>query len=153
MTNGDLSNDIKAHFLSASMVPASADEVSRVASYANSIRDAFAKDIPNFGYNTGSVKFLSDSVDAERPTYSENDKIRVANLYGAFLGQTILKANAEANGRWVKYDGDLAILFERAGQKRLVFPINRLFKQIEEGNSASMYAFFLAIREFLQTNP
>lgn len=151
MKNGGLSNDIREKFLSASIVPVSADEVSRISGAANSIRKMFAQSAPAFGYNADSVKIVSDSVDAERLTFPEFDKIRLANLYGAFLGHTILTLHPQ--GRWVKYEGELAILFDKGGKKRLVFPIARLCRQIEQGNSAAMYPFFLAVGQLLAAAP
>ena len=151
MKNGGLNNDIREKFLQTSVVPVSADEVSRISGAANATREKFASSFPAFGYNAGSVKFLSDSIDTERLTFREFDKDRLANLYGAFLGHTILTLHPQ--GRWVRYDGDLAILFDHGGRKRLVFPISRLCKQIEQGNSASMYPFFLTVAEFLASTP
>lgn len=151
MKNGGLNSDIREKFLNTSIVPVSADEVSRISGAANAIREAFSQSAPNFGYNEGSVKFLSDSVDADRSTFPEYDKTRLANQYGAFLGHTILTLHPQ--GRWVRYDGDLAILFDHRGQKRLVFPIARLVRQIEHGNSAAMYPFFVAVGEFLTGTP
>lgn len=151
MKNGGLNNDIREKFLNTSVVPVSADEVSRISGAANSIREAFFQSAPNFGYNAASVKFLSDHVDAERTAFPEFDKTRLANLYGAFLGHTILTLHPQ--GRWVRYDGELAILFDKQGQKRLVFPIARLVRQIEHGNSAATYPFFMAVGEFLTSTP
>lgn len=151
MKNGGLNNDIREKFLKTSAVPVSADEVSRISGAANATREVFAHSFPTFGYNAGSVKFLSDSVDAQRHTFPEYDKTRLANLYGAFLGHTILTLHPQ--GRWVRYDGDLAILFDNGGRKRLVFPISRLCRQIEQGNSAAIYPFFLTIAEFLAATP
>lgn len=151
MKNGGLNLEIRDKFLSSSVVPVSADEVSRISGAANSIREVFAQSDPHFGYNAASVKSLSDNVDAERRTFPAFDKVRLANQYGAFLGHTILTLHPQ--GRWVKYEGDLAILFERAGQKRLAFPILRLARHIEQGRSAAMYPFFVAVGDFMTGTP
>lgn len=153
MSNGDVIDDLKTHLLTAPIVPFTPAEVTRIMGYAESIREAFASDVPHFGYTDSSVKFLSDSIDAERSVYSEDDKVRIANLYGAFLGRTILENYPTAEGKWVRYGGDVGILFVEGTRKRLALPINRVFKHIEDGPRSSMHLFYMAIPQFLVDKP
>jgi hypothetical protein len=129
-----------------------AQEARRIAAFANSVRTAFENESPMFGYNPPSVKLLSDSITARRETYEEDQRIKVANLFGAFCGHAMVAFNASAPSRWIKSKGDIGIVFTRGKQQWVVFPINRVFKHIDDGPEYSTYEFFMAVHELLTSS-
>jgi hypothetical protein len=125
-------------------------ETERIASYADSVLAAFKGELPEFGFNPPSIKLLSDSITSGRADYTEDQRIRVANLFGAFCGQAMLSFNKGVSSRWIKSKGDLGIVFTRGKQQWIVFPINRVFKHIDSGPEYSTYDFFMAVHELLR---
>lgn len=108
---------------------------------------------PRFGYDLATVQVLSDSINAERGGYDEQQTIKIGNLYGAFLGKAILALCATLNGRWIRSNDSIGIQFQRGGQVRIAFPLTRVFKQIEQGEAASIFDFLASIKEFATANP
>jgi hypothetical protein len=130
--------------------PITVEEAQRIAGYADSVLAAFKGELPEFGYNPPSVRLLSDSITSGRADYTEDQRIRVANLFGAFCGQAMLFFNKGVASRWIKSKGDLGIVFTRGQQQWVVFPINRVFKHIDSGPEYSTYDFFMAVHELLK---
>ena len=128
-------------------------EAQRISDYAESVVAAFKSDAPTFGYNPPSVRLLSDSITSGRAGYTEEQRIRVANLFGAFCGHAMLVCHKGVPGRWIKSKGDLGIVFTRGKQQWVVFPINRVFKHIDSGPEYSTYDFFMAVHELLKPKP
>jgi hypothetical protein len=130
----------------------SAQEAERIAAYATSVRTAFESESPEFGYNPPSVKLLSDSITAGREAYAEDQRIKIANLFGAFCGHAMVIYNQGVSSRWIKSKGDFGIVFTRGKQQWVVFPINRVFKHIDDGPEYSTYEFFMAVHELLTSS-
>lgn len=127
----------------------SAQDAERIVAYASSVRTAFENEAPNFSYNAPSVKLLSDSITARRESYEYDQRIQIANLFGAFCGHAMVISNQGVPSRWIKSQGDIGIVFTRGKQQWVVFPINRVFKHIDDGPEYSTYEFFMAIHELL----
>jgi hypothetical protein len=129
-----------------------ADELHQIVSYADSVNVAFKDELADFNYNAASVKLLSDSISSERLKYTDERRIKVANLFGAFLGQAMKISNKNIPSEWIKYRGDFGVVFTRGDQQHTAFPINRVFRHIDEGDEYSTYIFFMAVRELLTSN-
>jgi hypothetical protein len=99
------------------------------------------------------VKLLSDSITSGRTGYTEDQRIRVANLFVAFCGHAMLVCHKVMASRWIKSKGDLGIVFSRGKQQWVVFPINRASKHIDSGPEYSTYDFFMAVHELLKPEP
>ena len=127
-----------------------AQEAQQISAYAESVLAAFKSEAPAFGYNPPSVKLLSDSITSGRTSYTPEQRIKVANLFGAFCGHAMLIFNKGVSSRWIKSKGDLGIVFTRGKQQWVVFPINRVFKHIDSGPEYSTYDFFMAVHELLK---
>jgi hypothetical protein len=133
--------------------PITQQEAQQIQTYADSVLAAFRNEAPEFGYNPPSVKLLSDSISSGRADYTEDQRIRVANLFGAFCGHAMVVLNKGVASRWIKSKGDLGIAFTRGKQQWVVFPINRVFKHIDSGPEFSTYDFFMALHELLKARP
>jgi len=126
-----------------------AEEARQILAYTGSVLAAFKKQSTDFGYNPQSVKMLSDSITAGRATYTKNQRNTIANLFGAYCGHAMASFNNTVPSRWVKSNGDFAIVFTRNQQQWVVFPINRVFKHIDSGPEYSTFEFFMAVHELL----
>src|SRR5581483_2867193 len=100
--------------------PVTAEELQRIEGYADSVVAAFKGELPGFGYNPLSIKLLSDSITSGRADHSEDQRVRVANLFGAFCGQARLSFNKGVSSRWIRSKGDLGIVFTRGKQQWVV---------------------------------
>lgn len=127
-----------------------AEEARQIVAYAQSVVMSFQGETPNFGYNPPSVRLLSDSITSSRQSYTEDQRVKIANLFGAFCGHAMVLFNKGVASRWIRSDGDLGIVFTRGKQQWVVFPINRVFKHIDDGPEHSTYDFFMAVHEFLR---
>jgi hypothetical protein len=130
--------------------PITTQEAQQIAAYADSVVAAFKSEAPDFGHNPRSVKLLSDSITSGRGGYTEDQRIKVANLFGAFCGQAMISFNKGVASRWIKSKGDLGIVFTRGKQQWVAFPINRVFKHIDGGAEYATYDFFMAVHELLR---
>jgi hypothetical protein len=104
-------------------------------------------------FDAAAVKELSDEVNRMRGSLDEKKEQIVANLYGLFLGEALLRANRHADGKWVRLkNGDVAICWQKPkGDMQVMFsmPISRVFKQLEHGETYSMYSLFLSMSKVL----
>ena len=132
------------------MTPLGEEEIRMLGQYAEHILSAVREGMPDFGYDARAVELLSRDIDRKRLSMNEEQKVKIANLYGAFLGQAILQTPLGAQGRWVRMGGDIGIVFEHKGKQQVVFPINRVFSHIEQGEEASMVSLYLALRDVVE---
>ncbi|MGY3265592.1 hypothetical protein [Lysobacter sp. HA35] len=117
-------------------------------SYADNLLQSLRSNVsPSLGYDAESIKWLSDDVSAQRAAYSGEPKVKVANIYGAFLGTAIIEHYKALNGRWVENQEGMGVLLPE--HSKIVFPITRVFKQIEDGDDYSMLSIFLAIPQLV----
>jgi hypothetical protein len=104
-------------------------------------------------FDAVAVKTLSDEVNSIRGSLDEQKKEIIANVYGMFLGEAMLRANPTADGKWVRMkSGDIAICWQKPkGDMAVMFsmPITRVFKQLEHGETYSMYSLFLSMPRVL----
>lgn len=107
------------------------------------IKDFKEYGIKEFGYDEASIKVLSDIITSERTHYSENAKKILPNLWGAYLGNAIIK---DTGGKWVKYNNQYAVLVG-VGKPHISFPIQKVHKHILNGEIDSIYAFYLSTRK------
>ena len=92
----------------------------------------------DFGFNEASVKALSQMIDAERSSYSEEFKAKLTVVLGCYLGQALITKNG---GEWlVMGDGSFAVALT-GGQ--IIWPISRVNQQLQEGSDRSIYALYL----------
>jgi len=157
----------KPYTLSWSKLNATADQIEyqeisdgeilvRLNSYSEAVLDALRKSLgPEAGYNEAAVKYLSNDLSTNRRKYVSEAKVKVANLYGCFLGTCIVQTYKGYCGRWVKWNGDLGVLLtlNSWSQTKITFPISRSFKHIERGDECSIYSYFMAIPEFVISQP
>ena len=134
--------------------PLSTQEMQSIQQVANLILQSLAGS-PNApaGYDAASVKRLSEDLNRSRSTLDADARIKIANMYGAFLGNALIASNREANGTWVRLrNGDVAIRFEKTkdGTSNFALPITRVFKHIDDGEIHSIYSFFLSISDILR---
>ncbi|AGH80869.1 hypothetical protein PCNPT3_04635 [Psychromonas sp. CNPT3] len=99
--------------------------------------------IKEFGYDEASIKILSDIITTERTHYSENAKKILPNIWGAYLGNTIIK---NFGGKWVKYDNQYVVIVG-VEKPHICFPIQKVHKHILNGKIDSIYAFYLSTRK------
>jgi hypothetical protein len=153
MSNLDWKQPDPAMHVSGKAEPLSAEEIQQLDSYADVVLASLRKRDPGFDYDMRTVKLLSDSINAERAGYDEEQTVKIGNLYGAFLGKAILATCAQLKGQWVRADDSIGVRFERGQQVRIAFPLTRVFKQIEVGEAASIFDFLASIEEFATADP
>ncbi|GLQ50752.1 hypothetical protein ACFFJT_05565 [Dyella flava] len=127
----------------------------RIDSYAESVLATLRKGVPEANYGGSSVDRLAKDLTANSSRYSPDQRIQIANMYGAFLGRSIIAAYPELSGTWVRWKGDIGIEFPSRGKgpSKILFPINRTFKHIENGPADSIYDLFSAVPDFVNSNP
>ncbi len=104
------------------------------------INDFKEHGIKEFGYDEASIKVLNDIITSERTHYSENAKKTLPNLWGAYLGNAIIK---NIGGKWVKYNNQYAVLVG-VGKPHISFPIQKIHEHISNGEIDSIYSFYLS---------
>lgn len=108
-------------------------------------------------FDGAAVKRLSEEVNSARATFDEEKTQLIANLYGMFLGEALLRANPHSGGQWGRLkSGDIAICWTKPKgdmAKMFTMPISRVFKQIEHGEQYSMLSLFLAMPQALAGQP
>lgn len=111
--------------------------------YLQTVNDFKEYGIKEFGYDETSIKTLSDIITSERANYSENTKKILPNLWGAYLGNAIIK---NFGGKWVIYNNQYVVMV--GGEKtHICFPIQKVQKHILNGEVDSIYAFYLSTRK------
>ena len=130
--------------------PLEGDLLSRINSYAESVLKTLQTAIPNATYDETAIRRLSQDLTANRSRYTPEQRVQIANMYGAFLGKSIMAAYPGTPAKWVRWKGDIGLEFQTSprGQRKISFPITRVFKHIESGDTESIHSFFLAIPEF-----
>jgi len=131
------------------------EELDRLRSYSEHILGVLRSRDPATSYGEAAVKRLSDDINAGRQGYDEAAKVKIANLYGCFLGTSLIETYKARHPRWITSDDGMGILFSAAPRQleKIAYPITRAFKQIEQGEAGSIHAWFLAIPEFLAADP
>jgi hypothetical protein len=135
--------------------PLDSEEVAKLNAYAETILKILRGAASDAGYDQASIGRLSKDLTANGSRYTGDQRIKIANMYGAFLGKAILATYSEHPAAWVRWRGDVGLEFA-AGANRLrkiLFPITRVFKHMENGESDSIYSFFIAFPEFLASDP
>ncbi|WP_188150886.1 hypothetical protein [Teredinibacter waterburyi] len=116
----------------------SSEDLGDLHRYAEQTVSMMRKNIgDDFGYNEDSIKKLSDVIDREGPTYSDQAKNVLPTVWGAFLGEAIIR---KYGGKWVKYENSYGVLIE---ERSLWFPLEKVMKHIENGKEDSIYALYL----------
>ncbi len=135
--------------------PMDAESVARIESYAESILATLRKGEPAAGYDGNSVGRLARDLSANGAQYAPEQRVQIANMYGAFLGRAILTTYPQFSGRWVRWKGDVGIEFAHGNDQvsKILFPITKAFKHIENGEQDSIYGLFATVLEFIQSNP
>jgi hypothetical protein len=135
--------------------PLDGEEVTRLNAYAEAILKVLRKAVPNSGYDQASIGRLSEDLTANGSRYTGDHRVKIANMYGAFLGKAILATYSEHPAAWVRWRGDVGLEFAAGANRirKIVFPITRVFKHIENGESDSIYSHFIAFPEFLAADP
>jgi hypothetical protein len=138
------------------LTPFTPAELARVQEYAKQVLDILNE---KFGgkaaYDARSVEFLSAELNARRHKYVGALAVKIANLYGAFLGTVLIRMHAQAQPIWVKTPEGVGIQFRKHGGRvlKIAFPITQVLKQIEHGDAFSILTFVQAQKEFLAADP
>ena len=111
--------------------------------YLQTINDFKEYGVKEFGYDEASIKILSDIITSERTNYSENSKKILPNLWGAYLGNAIIK---NFGGKWVVYDNQYVVLVG-VEKPHICFPIQKVKRHILNGEIDSIYGFYLSTRK------
>jgi hypothetical protein len=93
--------------------------------------------VKDFDYSEKSVKFLSEVIDEEGPTYSEKAKEMLPTIWGAYFGDALIK---KYGGEWIKLGNTYAVLID---QSQFVFPMGKVEKHIINGKEDSIYGMYL----------
>jgi hypothetical protein len=93
--------------------------------------------ITQFGYNEDSVKFLSNVITDERLQLSEQAKSILPEVWGAYLGEVLIR---KLGGKWVKLGDRYGVLI---GKSHISFPLNKVHKHIVNGEIDSIYGFYI----------
>ena len=129
--------------------------VARINSYAEAVLATLQKGVPEATYDGGAVDRLAKDLTANSARYSSDQRVQIANMYGAFLGRAIITAYPEFSGAWVRWKGDIGIQFASRGSEpnKILFPITKVFKHIENGQADSIFSLFAAVPDFVKSNP
>ena len=93
----------------------------------------------DFDFDEYSIKALSQMIDDERSSYSENFKTKLTPVLGSYLGQALILKNG---GEWlVMGDGSFAVTLN---DDQTIWPMNRVNQQLQEGSDRSIYALYLS---------
>lgn len=136
--------------------PIAPEERERMDAYARQIRDTLSKEFgAEAGYDMRSVEWLAKNLNAGRDKYTGELGVKVANLYGAFLGKVLIDTYADALPVWAKTPEGVGVHFRKPNGRSLevVFPIARVFRHIEHGDEQSILSFMRAQQQFLAIKP
>jgi len=131
------------------------EKLDRLKAYSEHILGVLRSSAPATTYGAAAVERLSDVINGGRLGYDEAAQTKIANLYGCFLGTSLIETYKAHHPRWIESDDGMGIVFAAppGAVEKIAFPITRVFKQIEQGNVSSIHAWFLAIPEFIASNP
>jgi hypothetical protein len=138
------------------LTPFTAPELERVQDYAKQVLAILNEKFSGkAAYDVRSVEFLAAELNARRYKYTGALAVKIANLYGAFLGTVLINTYAHAQPVWVKTPEGVGIHFRKHGGRllKIAFPITRVMKQIEHGEEFSILAFVLEQKQFLAEDP
>ena len=93
--------------------------------------------VTQFEYDEDSVKFLSNVITDERLHLSEQAKRILPEVWGAYLGETLIR---KLGGKWVKIGDRYGVLI---GKSHIAFPLDKVHKHIVNGEIDSIYGFYL----------
>ena len=135
--------------------PLTQNEVTQIRSYAEAVLGTLRKASPDASYNGGSVERLANDLTANGSQYIGDQRVRIANMYGAFLGHSIVTEYPQFGAHWVRWKGDVGLEFNATEGKlrKILFPITKTFKHMENGEADSIYSLFLAVPEFVGSEP
>ncbi|MES3025796.1 MAG: hypothetical protein V4857_29810 [Pseudomonadota bacterium] len=136
-------------------LPVDATELARLNGYAEFVLNALREQRGDgVGYDEKSLAVLSKNVSSKRLGYDSVTAGKVATLYGAFMGRTLIDCFPKAAPAWVRADGGLGIAMRSpSGEISLVFPIASLTSHIEQGDEFSLLRCFTAVATSLAAPP
>ncbi|HEX7641479.1 MAG TPA: hypothetical protein VF472_04615 [Burkholderiaceae bacterium] len=138
---------------SASPVNAvTAQELANIEQLARMALQSFKEQKSSSGYDPESVKMMSDTLDQQRSLLlSDQANVpTVANMFGAFLGKTIIEWSEGFPSRWIRSGDEIGVEVIAGDRTARFFPISRVFRQIEQGKSQTAYGMFKAALKLLQ---
>ncbi|HEX8954709.1 MAG TPA: hypothetical protein VF798_00450 [Burkholderiaceae bacterium] len=138
---------------SASPVNAvTAQELANIEQLARMALQSFKEQKSSSGYDPESVKMMSDTLDQQRALLlSDQANVpTVANMFGAFLGKTIIEWSEGFPSRWIRSGDEIGVEVIAGDRTARFFPISRVFRQIEQGKSQTAYGMFKAALKLLQ---
>jgi hypothetical protein len=101
----------------------------------------------NFDYSEDSVSKLSLYINEISPRLPASIKEKMAVMWGSYLGNALIK---NYQGSWVKMgDGSFAVYLTNG---HYLFPMRRVYKQIENGYEDSILALFKSVDQ-INKNP
>jgi hypothetical protein len=135
--------------------PLDEETIARLKGYSEYVLKTLQQASPQASYDSRSVEYLASELSEAGSQYSPEDRVKIANLYGAFLGYAILATYPQYAARWVRWKGDVGLEFSvpKGAILKILFPINRVFKNIDNGEADSIHSLFLAVPEFVNTKP
>ncbi|GAA0348715.1 hypothetical protein GCM10009092_11360 [Bowmanella denitrificans] len=111
----------------------------RIKEGANhTITQMHSQGVTAFDYNEDSVRLLSDIITNERLHLSEQAKMLLPEIWGAYLGEVLIR---KLGGKWVKLGDQYGVII---GKSHICFPLNKVHKQIVNGEVDSIYGFYLS---------
>jgi hypothetical protein len=131
--------------------PLDGETLARLEAYAETVLKTLQKTVPGARYDEASIRRLSQDLSANGSSYKGDARVKIANMYGAFLGKAIRTTHSKYPATWVRWKDDIALEFNSGagGAKKLLFPITRLFKHLDNGEQDSIYSLFMAVPQFL----
>jgi hypothetical protein len=131
--------------------PLDGETVTRLNAYAQTVLKILQKSVPDAGYDLASIRRLSEDLSANGSSYKGDARVKIANMYGAFLGKAILITYSKYPAAWVRWRGDVGLEFaaDANGVRKILMPITRVFKHVDNGEADSIYSLFMAVPEFL----
>ncbi|PWF54628.1 hypothetical protein C7C56_006020 [Massilia glaciei] len=127
--------------------PIDAIELARLNGYAAFVLNALKEQLGDAaGYDVKSLSILSKNVSDKRLGYDGETAGKIATLYGAFLGQTLITCFPKAAPAWIRANGGVGIAMRSpSGAVSLVFPVASLTSHIEQGEQFSLLRCFSAV--------
>jgi hypothetical protein len=145
------SDDVLAK--AAAAQPVSVAELAKINQLAEQALDLYRNTMPEFDYDSQSVKFMSDSINEQRLQLINNREASVtaSNLLGAFFGKAAMQCNQGVKSEWIKSGKEIGIAFIHGTMEYHIYPINRVMHQIQAGEERSSYQMFVSVDEWVKS--
>jgi hypothetical protein len=131
----------------------SKDDLKNIEKTANHVLELLRKRAGNnIEFDAESIKLISDAIDHLRGRLSAEQRENIAWMYGAFLGQAIIKSYSNGKNHWVDngVDNFTIKIYTNKKQEVMASPFNRVLRHIDEGAESSIYAYFVGIGHFVE---